>query len=157
MTQPILSCLKSLSVSLCSFTHCPTAFHDLLSASLLFFWVTIIGTVVTSLKKWASSLEGQPSLSLIEFSWWQCEVVVVVETILGIYCILVAVLGWHTRGFGGLVVSLDVHLMGYCRECWKFWFDDMKHKAEFLGTSVGWDLESSFIIPICRNIFHFRV
>jgi len=76
------------------------------------------------------------------------------DWLLGLLCY---VLGWHTRGFGGLVVGLDVHLMGYCRECWKFWFDDMKHKAEFLGTSVGWDLESSFIVPICRNIFHFRV
>ena len=35
--DPPYFALKSLSVSLHSFTHCPTAFHDLLSTSLLSF------------------------------------------------------------------------------------------------------------------------
>lgn len=40
---------------------------------------------------------------------------------------------WLTCGcFGGLVVGLDIHLAGCCSECQKFWFDDVKHKAELL-------------------------
>jgi len=48
-------------------------------------------------------------------------------------------------------VGLNIHLTDCCSECWKSWFDYVKHKAEFLGTSVGWDLRSSSIVPVLQK------
>jgi len=154
----IISRLKSLSVSLHSFTHLPTAFHDLLSVSHLFFWVTRIGTVVTSLKKvckqtraWGTTILP---LSLVECSQWQWGKVVVVETVPGVlHRVLAAMLGWHLKDFGRLGRSSN----GLLQRVLKVSIWRCQAQGWILGTGVAWDLESSSIVPVRRNIFNFRL
>ena len=146
--------LKSLSVSLRRPTHCPTAFHDLRSASLLFPWVTR--------NRDSGMKSGQADLRDNYLPHWifQCGKVVVVETVPGVlHRVLVAVFGWYTRGFGGLVVGSNIHLTGCCGECWKSiwwheaqnWFIRDECRAGSPSSSFA-EISFNMVVPDARSI-----